>query len=81
MIEGYTAIGRGKIECVDHVQNFGNPCYDIRIIQIHHLNGGGSKDRRGKAHQFYNDIVSGKRKIDDLILLCANCHRLRHNTC
>ncbi len=62
----------------------GNECEncgekDIRVLQINHLKGGGSEERKGKnrkrsSHKFYRDIVIGKRKLDDLNILCSNCN-------
>jgi len=50
---------------------------DPRVLQINHINGNGIKDykKRG-SNGLYNDILSGKRRKDDLELLCANCNVL-----
>lgn len=45
---------------------------DIRVLQVNHINGGGSKEVRGWT--LYRKMVSGERKTDDLNLLCANCN-------
>lgn len=60
----------------------GNPvcvrcgCDDIRLLEINHKNGGGTKEtNKGRnASQFWNDIRSGKRKTNDLELLCKICN-------
>ena len=51
---------------------------DIRILQIHHKNGGGNQERRkydkdGKTNDYrYLKQLGGK--LDIIELLCANCH-------
>jgi len=50
--------------------NCGNE--DIRVLQVNHINGGGSEDN--KLGNFYRRIVNGTRKTEDLELLCANCN-------
>lgn len=48
---------------------------DPRVLQINHINGGGVKEFREKGcQQLYKDILSGKRKTNDIELLCANCN-------
>jgi len=46
---------------------------DIRVLQVNHINGGGRRDPLGKT-DLYLEIVQGRRPIDDLELLCANCN-------
>lgn len=48
---------------------------DLRVLQINHINGDGRIELKNNAN-FYRDIYTGKRKIDDLELLCANCNIL-----
>jgi len=50
---------------------------DARVLQVNHLNGGGTKERafRG-SNKFYLGILSGERGVGDLELLCANCNIL-----
>lgn len=46
-------------------------CDDIRLIEINHKNGDGARDTRSKYHQkFLYDIITGRRKTDDLDLRC-----------
>lgn len=55
-------------------------CDDFRALEINHVNGGGSKEHRllSGGYVFYADILSGKRKNDDLELLCAVCNAHHH---
>jgi len=54
-------------------------CDDIRLLIIHHKDGGGNKEiRGGKTNIFYNDILNGKRKTDDLEIFCGICHTYYH---
>lgn len=49
---------------------------DHRVLQVNHKNGGGTKERRetrARGHT-YQHILRGERAVDDLNLLCANCH-------
>ena len=70
-IKAFQLIGKGKTQCIDC------PNTDSRILQIHHLNGrnGNKKD---KGISLCYNVAHGKRATDDLILLCANCHLIRH---
>ena len=64
----------------------GNPycircgCDDVRLLEINHKYGGGNKEltkerQEGrKTLSFYRDIIKGKRKTDDLELLCRVCN-------
>jgi len=64
------------------IQKLGGKCLqcgitDIRVLQINHKNGNGRKDYHGNysnSLQFYRGIISGKRRLDDLDLRCANCN-------
>jgi len=51
-------------------------CDDIRLLEVNHKNGGGGKELRGGklSSKFYQDICAGKRKTDDLELLCKVCN-------
>lgn len=51
---------------------------DRRVLQIDHINDDGHLDREfGHGVRLARYISSGKRAIDDLQLLCANCHHLK----
>jgi len=51
-------------------------CDDIRLLEINHKNGGGSKELQGGklSSKFSRDILKGIRKTDDLELLCKVCN-------
>jgi len=55
-------------------------CDDIRLLEINHINGGGNKELlKGKgSNSFAWDIYMGRRKTDDLNLLCRPCNALDH---
>ena len=61
-------VGRGIYKCADC------GCTDTRVLEINHLNGGGTKEMKNKRTVFYNSIVKGTRKIDDLNILCKPCN-------
>lgn len=49
---------------------------DVRVLDIDHIFGGGSKERARKDRiKFYKEVVAGER--DDAQLLCLNCHRIK----
>lgn len=60
----------------------GNKCVycgcDIpEALEINHINGGGNKEKKERHYngrEFYLDIVSSRRKIDDLELTCIVCN-------
>ena len=64
---------------LDIISN-GNPvcvrcgCNDTRLLEINHINGGGTKEVRGKVVTFWNNIIKGTRATDDLELLCKVCN-------
>ena len=70
----FIMVGRGRVEC----GRCGNK--DARMLQVNHRNGNGGLERRTKvvAREICDDIVSGKRKIDDLDLLCEMCNWATH---
>ena len=68
--EALRMVGRGIIRCSEC------GCDDIRILEINHKNGGGTKEVKGCGNQFYLDIVKGRRVIDDLNLLCKVCNQV-----
>lgn len=69
-IQALKTVGHGIIECT------GCGCIDTRIIEINHMNGGGAQEAKKRRDQlrFYLDIISGKRQIEDLNLLCKVCN-------
>ena len=62
---------------------------DSRALQIDHVNGGGSKERKTKkldgykyCRFVYNEVLNGKRSKYQI--LCANCNaikRVENNEC
>lgn len=53
-------------------------CTDIRILNINHVNGGGSHESRcgSTRGKLYRDICKGNRITDDLDVRCCNCNIL-----
>ena len=53
-------------------------CRDSRFLEVNHKNGGGAKEtKNGKwSMQFYHSIASGKRRVDDLEILCRPCNAI-----
>jgi len=51
-------------------------CNNVRLLEINHKNGGGHKELQGgkMKHKFYQGILDGTRKVDDLELLCRVCN-------
>lgn len=50
---------------------------DIRVLQINHKEGGGSREYwKTGNYKFYNSILKKKRNITDLDIRCANCNVL-----
>lgn len=55
-------------------------CDDIRLLEINHKDGGGSKERLQGRNQemFVRNIYKGIRKTNDLNLLCRVCNSLHY---
>lgn len=53
-------------------------CDDIKFLEINHKDGGGGKEYRNRYYQFYQDVMSGKRKTEDLELLCRPCNHIHY---
>lgn len=66
--------GQEKPICV------GCGCDDLRLLQINHINGGGSRETKkiGSSSTLYCHIITGKRKTDDLNVLCGGCNWLHY---
>ncbi|GAI38886.1 unnamed protein product [marine sediment metagenome] len=61
------------------IQLFGGKCVrcgcdNPLALEINHINGGGRKEPVGRGCRFYRKILDGKRKTDDLELLCGVCN-------
>ena len=66
-------IGGGTLKCA-HCG-----CDKLRVLEIEHINGGGSKEHRSRgAHSFYASIINGTRRTDDLTILCKVCNQLAY---
>lgn len=48
---------------------------DMRALTINHKNGDGNKDV-SRVAGIYILVARGKRKIDDLEIMCQNCNRI-----
>ena len=62
------------------IQKLGGKCArcgetDWRVLQINHINGGGTKERARIGKKIYTDILKGKRE-GEYNMLCANCNIL-----
>lgn len=76
--------GRRKYVSPEHlavIKLLGGKCAncgstDPRVLQVNHLKGGGSTERKANPKGFYRTILRGERPTDDLNLLCANCNIL-----
>lgn len=50
-------------------------CEDLRILEIDHVNGGGTKELKALSpRMFRRAIIRGERKTDDLQILCKVCN-------
>lgn len=49
-------------------------CTDMRVLEINHKNLDGNKERCGFGHDMYREVVFGRRKTDDLEVLCRVCN-------
>lgn len=65
-----------KISGVEKPFCFMCHCDDIRLLEINHKNGGGTKElKKGRnARRFYLDIKHCRRGINDLNVLCRVCN-------
>jgi len=55
-------------------------CNDIRFLEINHKNGGGCKEAKALPGgvRFYRAIIYGRRKTEDLELLCKPCNNIHY---
>ncbi|TET08473.1 MAG: hypothetical protein E3J83_03240 [Candidatus Atribacteria bacterium] len=50
-------------------------CQNIRLLEINHIDGGGGRETKRKGYSYFlNDIIDGKREVDDLEILCRVCN-------
>lgn len=64
-------VGKGVIKCA----NCG--CDKIELLEINHMNGGGTLENNNVGI-FICNILGGRRKTDDLNLLCKVCNSLHY---
>ena len=53
-------------------------CEVLEFLEINHKFGGGAKEFRDKRASIMDRVLSGKRKIHDLNILCRVCNALDH---
>ena len=57
-------------------------CNDLKLLEINHINGGGRQEYKNSTHHgnvhFHRLIVTGRRKINDLELLCRPCNSIHY---
>lgn len=75
--EALNIVGRGILRCTDCGID------KSEILEINHKNGGGRKElvnKRGNIQYtpFLRAIISGKRSIDDLNILCKICNQIHY---
>jgi hypothetical protein len=52
---------------------------DPRVLEINHIHGGGRKEvSHGRGIAFLYDILAGRRRTDDLNVLCRPCNAVDH---
>ena len=81
-IQGKIRREKRRTECLDLM---GNKCLrcgfsDKRALQIDHINGGGSKERKILKHGevFIKKVISSLiKKTNEYQLLCANCNWIK----
>lgn len=61
-------VGRGVVACVRC------RCDRPELLEINHKNGGGAQEIAGRSQQYIRDIVTLKRGVEDLELLCKPCN-------
>jgi hypothetical protein len=51
---------------------------DIRALQVDHVNGGGTKDKKKTTHTYFKIVVESFLKGENKYqLLCANCNWIK----
>lgn len=50
-------------------------CCDWRVLEIHHVHGGGNQERRTRSGlAIWYDIIAERVDLHQYEALCANCH-------
>jgi hypothetical protein len=76
-------IVRWKNKKVKVIESLGNCCYDCKktyppeVYQFHHINPSEKDFDWGKMRQL--SIAKMEKELSKCVLLCANCHILRHS--
>ena len=52
--------------------------YDIRALEIDHVQGDGWRDRQYYSGNSYYKLILNDLWTGRYTLLCANCHRIKH---
>lgn len=55
-------------------------CDEYEALEINHINGKGGEESREKRKTFHLNILSGRRKTDDLELTCGVCNKWHYLT-
>lgn len=84
IINGYSK-NYTKKQRIQVIKLMGGKCVkclfnDIRALQIDHINGGGSKERRavGFSGTFYSNVINSFNNNENKYqLLCANCNWIK----
>jgi len=78
--KAYAAKKRHAHEKVGEISCVRCGCTDDRFLQINHKEGGGGKElrRMNGGDRMINEILAGRRKVDDLELTCAPCNAIHH---
>ena len=56
-------------------------CTDLRFLELNHKNGDGADLRRNgerMGRPLYRKVIVGKRKVDDLEILCRPCNHIHY---
>jgi len=73
-----------KLEILQKISGLEKPicsncgCDDLRFLEVNHINGGGRLEDKKFKNLLYNRIINGKRKVDDLNVLCKMCNSLHY---
>lgn len=74
-LEALMIVGNGVIQCSNC------DCKDLDLIDINHKDGGGGEEVRRTGMtgiKLYKAIITGRRKTDDLNLLCKACNWIHY---
>jgi hypothetical protein len=74
----------GESKCQPHkeLQGIDSPDFDLRILEMHHLNGDGATHKRklflqnGVSTPYYSNLIKLGFPPLDIISVCPTCHRI-----